>query len=113
MEDGRVEVEVREVEKCPVEPKKTEGATELTALEMFGGELRWMKMDSDDDQIIFLLEERRLEDEYHRRRMLWKPRVREDVDQDPEEQEHLMDEQITMELELERGGMGVGRVGVF
>ena len=58
----------------------TEGAKELTAMEMLGGELRWMKMDKEEVQIKFLLEERRLEDEYHRMKKPWRPRRNDMVD---------------------------------
>ena len=55
---GLVQDEVKEVEAESV-------LEELAAMEMMGGELRWMKMSKVEDQKAVLLEERRLEDRYH------------------------------------------------
>ena len=56
--------------RCMVEDQ--DEASEMSAIKLMSGEMRWIEMGNRRDMKNLLLEERKLEDQYHARRNKWR-----------------------------------------
>ena len=52
--------------------KVIKGTKEMQAMKMLGGDMRWLEMSREQDQMKILVEERKLDDIYHASRLRWR-----------------------------------------